>query len=95
MESIASLLHKAGMFHRDRGDDCLAVVLVGAADLLRAQPSPMSLLLCTHVVRGYEQSKSTCPELEALMKEMNRNIELARREAKPLALSLRGHANSF
>ena len=94
METIASLLRKVGVYHRDRGDDILSVVMVGAADLLHAKPSPTCLLLCTQVLRGYQQSNSTCPDLEALMKEMNGNIELARREAKPLALSLRGQANS-
>jgi hypothetical protein len=95
MASIAALLYKVGVYHRDRGDDCLSVVLVGVADLLQAKPSPTCLLLCQQVLNGYQRSHSMCPEVEVSMKEINESFEFVRREAKPLARSLRGQADSY
>ncbi|KAI2505975.1 hypothetical protein MHU86_8475 [Fragilaria crotonensis] len=95
MASLAALLREVGVYHRDRGDHCLSVVLVGVADLLHAKPSPTCLLLCEQVLNGYQRSHSTSPEIEESMKAINENIELIRREAKPLARSLRGQADSY
>jgi hypothetical protein len=95
MASMAASMRNLGVYHRDRGDDYLSVVLVGAAELLQARPTASCLKLCTLVHSGYTRSCGTCPELAALLDEMDQHLELVRREAKPLALTLRGQANCY
>lgn len=95
MGCMAMSMRKLGVYHRDRGDEYLSVVLVGTAELLQARPTASCLRLCTLVHSGYTRSCGTCPELAALLSEMDEYLELVRREAKPLALTLRGQANCY
>ena len=94
MVCIAVTMRKQGLYHGDRGDDYLSVILVGAAELLQARPTPSCLKLCTLVQGGYiQQSDGKCPELQVLMEEMNEYINLVKAEAQPLADTLRAQIN--
>lgn len=93
MQKMATVMQEQGLRHGERGDDYLSVVLLGAADKLKHQPTAANLKICTAVHRGYKPKWGKDPQLKEMVKNMNESVSLVRREALALAKTLNAQAD--